>query len=146
MRITPAQGRGARVKLRGIYLSIALSMIPIGLIARSLRGGADRSTLPGFIAAYLADTLWAVMFFFLFASAFVRWPGWRLLMLTLCFTMGIEASQLYRGEPLATLRSFAPTRFLLGTNFLWSDIACLAVGSVLAFGLHCLIPRLAKYT
>lgn len=134
------------MKLRGVYLAIALSMIPTGLIARSLRSGADHSTLPGFVAAYLADTLWAVMFFFLFAAALVRWRAWGLLVLTVCFTMGIEASQLYDGEPLATLRGFAPTRFLLGKSFLWSDIACLAVGSVLAFGLHRLIPRPAKCT
>lgn len=120
-------------------------MIPIGLIARSLREGADASTIPGFIATYLADTLWAVMFFYLFAAVLIRWPAWRLLLLTLCFTVGIEASQLYTGEPLATLRDFAPTRFLLGSHFLWSDIACLAVGSVLAAGLYHLIARPSKY-
>lgn len=133
------------MKQRGVYLAIALSMIPAGLIARSFRSDADAATISGFIATYLADTLWAVMFFFLFAAAFVRWPAWRLLLLTLCFTLGIEASQLYHGEPLATLRGFAPTRFLLGTNFLWSDVICLAVGGAFATGQHRLIPRPAKY-
>lgn len=125
---------------RVIYLAIALAMIPAGLLTRAMRRGADESTPTGFIATYLADTLWAVMFF-LFAALFVRWRAWTLVVLTLAFTVGIELSQLYNGEPLATLRGFPPTRFLLGTNFLWSDVICLTVGSILATGLHSLITR-----
>lgn len=87
------------MKRRGVYLAIALSVIPIGLIARSIRNGADATTLPGFIATYLADTLWAVMFFFLFAATFIRGSTWRLCLLTLGFTVGIEASQLYTANP-----------------------------------------------
>ena len=134
------------MKRREVYLAIALSVIPIGLIARSLRGDADSSTPLGFIAAYLPDTLWAVMFFYLFAAALVRFKTWAIGLLTLTFTIAIEASQLYHGEPLATLRDFPPTRFLLGTNFLWSDIICLTVGSVLAASLHHLITRPHKTT
>lgn len=114
-------------------------MVPAGLLARSMRDGADASTLLGFITTYLADTLWAVMFFFLFAAALVHWRTWSLVALTLAFTVSIEASQLYEGEPLATLRSFAPTRFLLGNRFLWSDVICLCVGTGLAAAAHHLI-------
>lgn len=119
-------------------------MIPIGLFARSLRKGADATNVPGFIATYLADTLWAVLFFFLFAAVLIRWPAWRLFVLTLCFTIAIEVSQLYDGEPLSTLRDFAPTRFLLGNHFLWSDVICLTVGSIAAAGLHMLVSRPSK--
>ncbi|MBX2850952.1 MAG: DUF2809 domain-containing protein [Phycisphaeraceae bacterium] len=132
------------MKRRGVCLAVALSAIPIGLIARALRSDADATTFSGFIATYLGDTLWAVMFFFLFAAALIRWPAWRLFLLALCFTVGIETSQLYRGEPLATLRGFPPTGFLLGNHFLWSDVICLAVGSALAVGLHHLIARPSK--
>lgn len=128
------------MKQRLIYLAVSGSMIPIGLIARSLRGDADVSTSLGFITTYLGDALWAVMFFFLFAAILLSWPTTRLLALTLAFTIGIELSQLYHGEPLATLRSFPPTRFLLGSTFLWSDIICLTVGTTLASALHLLIP------
>lgn len=129
------------MRRRLLYLGIALSAIPIGLIARSMRDGADASTIGGFITTYLGDTLWAVMFFFLFAAVLVAWPTWRLALLTLCFTLGIELSQLYHGQPLVALRSIAPLRFLLGTHFLWSDIICLTVGSVLAVILHQIIRR-----
>ncbi len=123
------------------YLGIALCVIPIGLFARSLRSNAEPSTPFGFISTYLADTLWAVMFFFLFAALMVRAKAWRVGLFTLVFTVVIEVSQLYQGEPLASLRGFPPTRFLLGTNFLWSDIACLCVGTAAAAALHHLIRR-----
>ena len=127
------------MKRRFLYLAIALSVIPLGLISRSLRGEADHSTLPGFIATYLGDTLWAVMFFFLFSAVFLNWRSLALGLFTLGFTVSIEFSQLYHGEPLTTLRGFPPTRFLLGTNFLWSDIICLVVGTALAVAIHAAI-------
>lgn len=127
------------MKRRLLYLVIALSVIPIGLIARSMRDDADNSTVFGFIATYLGDTLWAVMFYFLFAALLHHWKSRTLGLLTLGFTVAIEGSQLYHDEPLATLRGFPPTRFLLGTNFFWSDIICLIIGTALATATHAVI-------
>jgi VanZ family protein len=106
-----------------------------------MRDEADSATLFGFIATYLGDTLWAVMFFFLFATGLFHWKSWALGLLTLGFTISIELSQLYHGEPLASLRRFPPTRFLLGTNFLWSDLICLTIGSLLAIAIHAVIQN-----
>lgn len=129
------------MKYRLTYLGISASVIPIGLVARAFRSEADTSSILGFITLYLGDTLWAVMFFFLFAAACLRWSARRLALLTLIFTVGIEVSQLYRGQPLAALRDFPPTGFLLGNQFLWSDIACLGLGTMLAAGLHLALPN-----
>lgn len=129
------------MKRRLTYLAIAMGVVPVGLIARSMRGRADSDTVIGFITTYLGDMLWAVMFFFLFAATFIKAGTYKLGLLTLGFTLTIEISQLYRGEPLASLRGFPPTRFLLGTNFLWSDVACLLVGTTLATALHLVINR-----
>jgi len=133
----------SNARLRLIFLAIAIAVIPIGLVARSMRGDADGSTVPGFIATYLGDTLWAVLFFFTFAALLPRLTTLRCAVLTLGVTLGIEASQLYHGEPLTTLRNFAPSRFLLGSHFLWSDIACLFVGTALAMTIHrlMLLPK-----
>ena len=111
-------------------------MIPIGLLARSFRAGADASTQAGFVATYLGDVLWAVLFFFVFAGCLPRWRTVALAGLTLGVTLGIELSQLYHGEPLSTLRSFRLTGFLLGSQFLWSDVVCLGVGTAFAAGVH----------
>ena len=127
------------MKHRLRYLAIALAVIPVGLLSRSLRGEADRSSPIQFIASYLPDTLWAVMFFFLFAALLVRWRTLAIATLTLAWTLGIETLQFYEGEPLTTLRSAAPIRFLLGTQFLWSDVICLCVGTALSAFLHHLI-------
>ena len=43
---------------------VVMVVIPIGLFARSHRAGADSSSLPGFLATYLGDTLWPIMFYF----------------------------------------------------------------------------------
>ncbi|XAM00997.1 DUF2809 domain-containing protein [Phycisphaeraceae bacterium D3-23] len=128
-------------KQRAMYFSVAVAAVPIGLIARSFRTGADASTPVGFVATYLGDVLWAVLFFFVFAGVLPRWRTGALAGLTLGVTVGIELSQLYHGEPLATLRGFGPTRFLLGTNFLWSDVLCLVVGTAIAAGVHGVLNR-----
>ena len=104
-----------------------------------MRGDADSTTALGFITTFLGDTLWAVMFFFLFAALLFHWKSRALGLLTIGFTISIEMSQLYNGEPLATLRGFPPARFLLGTNFLWSDVICLTVGTTLAVCIHAVI-------
>lgn len=135
----PKQKPASLVRLRLIYLAIAMSVVPIGLIARSLRGDTNGSTAFGFVTLYLGDTLWAVMFFYLFSAFLVKWRARSLAILTFVVTLGIELSQIYAGEPLATLRSFKPTRFLLGTNFLWSDVVCLIVGTALAVTLHAVL-------
>ncbi len=119
-----------------VYLALALGVIPIGLIARRYRGEPGLAPPTAFVTDYLGDTLWAVMFFFLFAALLVRWRSWSLLVLTLGFTVGIEVSQLYPGEPLRALRDFPPTGFMLGSSFLWSDVFCLVVGTVCAAALH----------
>ena len=124
---------------RWLYFAIACLVIPVGLIARSMRDDADAASVFGFVTTYLGDTLWAVMFYFLFAAVLMSWATRRLAVLTLIFTAGIEFSQLYHGEPLASLRSFPPTRFLLGTHFLRSDILCLCVGTTLAAAVHAVI-------
>ena len=126
------------------FFGIALLTIPAGLLARHWRSGADTSTPLGFVATYLGDTLWAALFFFVFAGCFIRWRTGRLAVLTLGTTLGIESSQLYRGEPLATLRANEIGRALIGTQFLWSDVACILIGTAAAGCLHHWISCNAK--
>jgi len=123
-------------RIRWFYFAIAVLVVPIGLLARSMRAHADPATASGFVATYLGDTLWAVLFYFAIATCLPRLRTLTLAGLTLLITVSIEVSQLYGGEPLATLRSFRPTRFLLGTQFLWSDIACLLVGTAMSAAIH----------
>ena len=139
-------GEGLKAKTnsrrRWVFLSIVLIVIPVGLAARSYRDGADSATVVGFIISYAGDTLWATMFFFVFAWIWPDRSSLRLAGVTLFVTLGIEFSQLYHGESLKTLRGFKPTGFLLGSCFLWSDVACLFVGTLLAIAVyHALAQR-----
>lgn len=109
-----------------------LAVIAVGLLARSFRDGADPGTLFGFLATYLGDVLWPIMFFLIGRLLFPKVSTWKLLLGTLALTLSIEFAQLWHPPFLEWLRAKTITGFLLGHTFLWSDVVCLFVGSGLA--------------
>lgn len=111
---------------------VVLLVIPLGLFARSQRPGADADTFPGFLATYAGDTLWPVMFFFVGRFAFPTAGRWRLLASVLGLTLTLEFGQLWQPPALQWLREQPVVGFILGNSFLWSDVACLLVGSFIA--------------
>jgi hypothetical protein len=111
------------------YALLAATIVVAGLAARHLRSAA-----PGILTTYLGDTLWPVLFFLLFAIALPRAATRTVALLTLATTLGIEFSQLYHAPWLDALRATPPGRLLLGNTFLWSDVACLVVGTAIAAG------------
>ncbi len=116
-------------------------IIALGLVLRRLRPAADPGALQGFIATYAPDTLWGVLITLGFAAAFPRWRPLRITLTALALTTAIELTQLTSAPPLDWLRSFSVTRFLLGTHFAWTDIACLLVGAAISFALLSLVDR-----
>ncbi len=111
---------------------VVLLVIPSGLFARSQRPGADPTTLFGFLATYAGDTLWPVMFFFLGRFVFPSVGRWWLLASVLGLTLTLEFGQLWQPPILQWLREQPVVGFILGNSFLWSDVACLLVGSFVA--------------
>lgn len=111
---------------------IVLLVVPLGLFARSQRSGADPGTLTGFLATYAGDALWPILFYFLARLAFPTGSGRAIFVGVLVFTLGLEFLQLVRLEPLITLRKLPVLGFLLGNTFVWSDVVCLAIGSLVA--------------
>ena len=96
--------------------------------------------LPWFIAAYAGDTLWALAAF----------PGDRTgpaqainlersPCLAMAFSVAIELSQLYHAPWIDSIRHTTLGGLILGFGFLWSDLACYALGVLLGV----LIERLA---
>ena len=121
-------------RTRVISLCCAFAVVPVGLLARSYRDGADSATIVGFLASYLGDTLWPIMFFFL--ARFV-WPiaSWRVLAFgTLTLTLTLEFGQLWKPPLLQWLREQPGIGFVLGNSFVWSDVVCIAVGTLFAVG------------
>lgn len=104
---------------------LAVLTVPLGLLTR-----ADLP-LPGLIATYGGDTLYATLAFFLTALLLPSWPTWRLATLALGFCYAIEASQLIHAPWLDALRNTGGGRLVLGTGFLWSDLVCYSMGVLL---------------
>src|SRR5271165_1351096 len=87
--------------------------------------------LPGFIAAYAGDTVWALAAFLGFGLILPRVSTRTIAMLALAFSVAVELSQLYHAPWIDSIRHTTLGGLILGFGFLWSDLACYAVGVVL---------------
>lgn len=90
------------------------------------RLSADR--LPGFIAAYAGDTLWALAAFLGLGLVRPRASTRTIACLAMAFSVAIEISQLYHAPWIDSIRRTTLGGLILGFGFLWSDLACYAVG------------------
>ena len=86
------------------------------------------SSLPGFIAAYSGDTLWALAAFNGIGMVLPRASTWTVAFLALSLSFGVELSQLYHAPWIDSIRMTTVGGLLLGFSFVWSDLACYAVG------------------
>ena len=85
--------------------------------------------LPGFIAAYAGDTLWALARCFSeSAGLFPRASTRTIALLAMAFSVTIEISQLYHAPWIDSIRQTTLGGLILGFGFLWSDLACYAAG------------------
>ncbi len=94
-----------------------------------------------FIAKYGGDTIWAGEFLFFLRILF---PKTKLLTLAICnYLLGvmIEVSQLWHAPWLNAIRHTQPGKLMLGLGFMWSDLICYAVGTLIAFGIATLIDK-----
>ena len=107
-------------------------LVQIILIALAcLLGIASRRyarALPWFIAAYAGDTLWALAAFLGIGLILPRQQTWKVAVLAMTFSVAIELSQLYHAPWIDSIRHTTLGGLILGFGFLWSDLACYAVG------------------
>jgi hypothetical protein len=113
--------RGRRTPLLWIAL-IALAAI-LGIGSRRFD-----SHLPGFVATYAGDTLWALAAFLGVGLVLPRTSTWRVAVLAMLLSVLVEISQLYHAPWIDSIRSTTPGGLILGYHFVWSDLACYAVG------------------
>ncbi len=104
-------------------------MILIALVS-ALGIGSRRyaHNLPGFIATYAGDTLWALAAFLGFGLCLPRASTRTIAMLAMAFSVAIELSQLYHAPWIDSIRQTTLGGLILGFGFLWSDLACYAAG------------------
>ena len=107
------------LKTRLLSLTIALTLIPIGLATRQY--GNEWMKL------YAGDVLWAAMIYWGFKFLFAQEPK-RTAFYALIFCFLIEFSQLYHAPWIDQIRSNRLGGLVLGFGFLWSDLVCYLVG------------------
>jgi len=84
--------------------------------------------LPGFIATYAGDTLWALAAFFGFGVLLPKTSTQTIAILAMAFSVAIEFSQLYHAPWIDSIRQTTLGGLILGFGFLWRDLICYAVG------------------
>ncbi len=101
-------------------------VIFLGLVSRR-----SAQALPPFVALYAGDTLWALAAFLGFGLILPWASTWRVALLALAFSVAVELSQLWKPPWLVTIRGTTLGGLVLGFDFVWSDLACYAVGVLL---------------
>ena len=94
------------------------------------------------IAKYGGDTIWAGQFLFLLRIIFMRTSLLKLAIINFVLGVLVEVSQLYHAPWIDNIRSTVVGEALLGLGFLWSDLMCYAVGTLLAYIICVLLERI----
>jgi hypothetical protein len=116
-------------------LGATVVVVGLGLVTRC-------AFAPQFVQLYVGDVLWGALFFLLGALV---WPGeasLRLGLRAVVSTQLIELSQLYQSDWALRLRAARLGGLLLGHQFSWSDLLCVALGGGLAALLDARAQRL----
>lgn len=124
------------MRSRPLYLALTAGTVAVGLASRRFR-----SALPAFVGAYAGDVLWAAMVYLLAAALWPRASVRRLAVGTAVFALAIELGQLYHAPWIDAVRHTRIGGLVLGFGFLWSDLACYAVGIALAAALDAALAR-----
>lgn len=119
-----------RERRRGVVALLIVITVVLGLATRRYP-----AKLPTFVAAYAGDTLWAAMVFWCLALLARRQTTAILAISTVMIAFAVECSQLYHATWIDTVRGTRLGALALGSGFLWSDLACYAVGAVIAAAL-----------
>jgi len=91
-----------------------------------------RQAMPAFIVLYAGDVLWGSLFYVLFIWSLPRAASTWVWLMAVLTTELIEFSQRYRAPWIEAIRHTMLGGLLLGHVFLWSDVACVAIGATLA--------------
>ncbi len=100
--------------------------------------------LPGCVAQYAGDTCWALALFLVLGWIQPRVSTGRIATLALAGSVLVEVSQLYHAPWIDAVCQTTMGGLVLGYGFLWSDLACYAVGIGLGVVLERGISRIHR--
>jgi Protein of unknown function (DUF2809) len=108
---------------RQILLVCIAIIVPLGLASRM-----NSLPMPNLFRDYGGDILSATCIYFGVQFLMHRYSVWQAGLVAYILCVLIELQQLITWKPLLRLREETPADILLGHGFLWSDLACYAVG------------------
>ena len=104
------------------FITILLVLI-LGILSRKILG----------IPLFIGDVLYAVLIYFGFRFFIIDSKKSTSLLLSLLFCFGIEILQLVQIDWLIAIRKNTLGHYILGEGFLWLDLLCYVVGTLLAY-------------
>ena len=105
------------------YFILILSVMILGIVSRKI------SNIPLFIG----DVLYAVLIYFGLRFLFIHLKTHKTFLLSLLFCFSIEILQLVQIDWLIAIRKTTLGHYILGEGFLWLDLLCYIIGTLLAF-------------
>ena len=105
------------------YFILILFVLILGILSRKI------SNIPLFIG----DVLYAVLIYFGLRLLFIHLKTHKTFLLSLLFCFSIEILQLVQIDWLIGLRKTTLGHYILGEGFLWLDLLCYIIGTLLAF-------------
>lgn len=98
------------------------------------------------IVKYGGDVIWSGMFVFFLRIFFIETALWKLALINYALGVLIECSQLSDAGWMLTVRHTYLGRLLLGVGFVWSDLICYAMGTMIAWGICLLADKIKPIT
>lgn len=110
-------------KKRLTYFILVLLILILGISSRKING----------IPLLIGDVLYAVLIYFGLRFLFIHLNSYKTFVLSLLFCFTIEILQLVQVDWLITIRKTTLGHYILGEGFLWLDLLCYTIGSLIAF-------------
>ena len=104
------------------FLALFITLI-LGILSRKITD----------IPLFIGDVLYAVLIYFGLRFLFINLKTYKTFLLSLLFCFGIEILQLVQIDWLIAIRKTTLGHYILGEGFLWSDLLCYVVGTLVAF-------------
>lgn len=105
------------------YFILFLLVLILGILSRKINC----------IPLFIGDILYAVLIYFGFRFLIMDSKKSTSLLFSLLFCFGIEFLQLVQIEWLIAIRKTTLGHYILGQGFLWLDLLCYIIGTLLAF-------------
>lgn len=105
------------------YFILILLVLILGILSRKISG----------FPLFIGDILYAVLIYFGFRFLIMDSKKSTSHLLSLLFCFGIEILQLIKIDWLIAIRKNTLGHYILGEGFLWLDLLCYVMGTLMAY-------------